>query len=506
MESERLAILMLKLHSIYKHFMAVAKRPPAKQNLKALSAVPDAGPEDLGDSDMRALFGARELSIQVLKEAYKDSTVPERSIELLAREDKPGKVLAIFCFGRSGSMFLQSFFDRKPYPRILTLPPDSLVDLETYKFPQSSLDSLNQVLEKTDRGTVTNQIVNWTTTEFQRCPQLFDDFDDYVELLDWRAPRDKFLALIQAQLAWLAPSPLTYNQLLRIIMLAHRLSRGQPVDFNDFDDVTYLWQAHVPLWNQVIQKTPRRHFLFKEITNLKTLTIVRFPEKSVDSHIIHHAFEFVQPPINTLVRRLLFEDFNYALAADLTNAAPAGSEVAVRFEDVHHHPAYVLQKICEWSGMQYESSMTKTDFILPVRGKKVTGARRLTVSEMRPKILSYFDVLKIRWLFEENYRMWGYGEMCDQELEKSLDEYQDLAKNIPFSCQALLTQMAGVSEEVSADESATLTKLFANERERRIKGVNIIPLLYNPEEITCPSHEEVSLNGFQNEGKPLASA
>ena len=437
---------------------------------------------DPGNLQGKMLFQADQLANDILAEVYHGTKVPDQAVELLKSPKKPGNVVAIFYCGRSGSMFLQSFFDRNPYPQILTLPPDSLVSLETFQFPQSCLDSLNTALSITTTGEVTKEIVNWTEEVFQRCGQLFDDFEGYTELRPWRAPREAFYALVQAQLAWLAPGALNYDQLLRILFVAHRLSRGQPVDCSNYGKLTFIWQAHVPIWGKEIQEQPRRRWLRQAISNLRTLTVVRFPEKTIDSHLIHHTFEAPQPPLGSLCRRLIF-DIGFAYTNEITSEKPDGTEYAVRFEDVHHHSAFVIGKICEWLGMEYDDRMEANDFVLPVHGKKISGARQLSSSEIKPKLLSYFDILKIRFLFQENYRAWGYESMCEPNIEASIQEYRKLAANIPFSCQALLADM-GQDVQIAEEEKKAMQILFEMERERRDTGINLLPLLYDLEDIS----------------------
>jgi hypothetical protein len=461
--------------------VSVSVREPSGTNVQDKSLL---------DQD-EILFDAETLAQNNLNEAYGERPIPNGVIELLGAPDKPGSVLACFFSGRSGSMFLQSFFDRIAYPRILTVPPDSLIGFETSQFPQPEIDRFNDFARRTATGQVTRGIVAWTNATLDRCAELFDDYEGYAELRPWRASRPVFSALVQAQLAWLAPRELTHDRLLRILFLAHRLARGESLDCSRPEKLTYLWQAHVPLWDKETQwpkgmpYLPRRIWLRHAFPGMKSLTVVRFPEKALDSHLIHHAFESVQPLLATLLRRLIF-DIGMAWGNDISDAHFDGSEFAVRFEDVHHHPEFVVRRICDWAGMDFDENMIATDFAFPVRGRTVSGARRLTQAEMQAKLLSYFDVLKIRFLLQENYRLWGYDEVCQPSLDASIKEYHELAKDIPFSCQALLTELGG-DAVLGAQEATILQDLFKAERARRDQGIHLIPLLYDTQELRASS-------------------
>lgn len=436
-----------------------------------------------------------ELARQTLAEAFEGSTVPEGAADLLLESRKPGNVLAIFYSGRSGSFFLQSFFMGHAYPRIVSLPPAALIGFET-KIRTADMARFNSI-PKDGSDTSGQEISDWIALVLSRLTALHHDdgLQGQAEGAD-TAPKTLFARLLKVQLTALGDRELGYEHLLKMLFIAHRLARGETLDCSAPDKLVYVWQAHVPLWHPKLQwpkdmdYLPRRQWLRNAFPGLKSVTVVRFPEKSLDSHLIHHAFEAVVPPLDTLLRRLLFE-IGMAWSNEITGSEDDGTEVAVRFEDLHHHSEFVIRRICDWAGIAFDARMTRTEFTQSVRGKAVTGARKLTFSEMQPRLLSHLDVLKIRHLLQENYRLWGYDGMCADGFQKSLSEYADISRKVPFSCQCLLATLQGAPDGGAA-EHALLAGMFEAERRRRDQGISLIPLLYDHRDLPAPDAQAPS--------------
>lgn len=113
------------------------------------------------------------------------------------------------------------------------------------------------------------------------------------------------------------------------------------------------------------------------------------------------------------------------------------------------------------------------------------GVRTLTAAEFEPKLLNYYDRLRIRSLMREEYRAWGYAERAN--LEESLEELDrdPAARCVPFGAQAILGQLdadIGIrpTPQCSAPllaEQEILTKYFAQARAQTDAGWRPIPLL-----------------------------
>ncbi len=339
---------------------------------------------------------------------------------------EPARVVALFFFGRSGSHFLQSFFDG--HPQVLTAPASAIENVEEMITPED--------LEAAD------------------AERLYASFPLVCEGLSPGAFRCHVQRLLD-QLSD-AGGQLTHERLLKVLFIARRVASGLPIDLTR--PVTILWQAHTPTM-------ARKRWILDTFEDPKLLTIVRFPEKAFDSHLVHHAFETLSSPLSTLFRRLLID--HMALSADV--AGDGSRERAVRFEDLHGNPASVLEVLGAW--LDVDPPDAANQFCFNVRGRNIVGARRLTRAEYEPKLLNHMDKIKVRHLLQENYRAWGYDQMILGGLDGALQEYADdpLVASLDFAAQGLI----GTPHE----EAHALKDAIIVERERRDAGIRLTPLL-----------------------------
>jgi hypothetical protein len=412
------------------------------------------------------------LAMEALTEAY-GSAIPQGAIDLLKNPNKPGRVVAIFFCGRSGSFFLQSFFDLRTNPRVLTVQPAALAHFEDI-IQQRDIDRVVQGGIQFDADPSTGaSLFEWLEWILRSFSGIFTKMPGQPGLDHLLAPVSAFSKLVYAQMRWLGPDNLTYESLLKILFVASALARGEKFDCGQ--PLVYLWQAHLPI-------AERKRGILKTFEGSRLLTIVRFPEKTLDSHLVHHGFESVSPPLSSLFRRLCID--HLAESADMVGDEASGREKAVRFEDLHHHTAFVLKAICDWLDVPAHD-LGENQFTLTVRGKSVTGARRLTSGEFESKLLSHFDRIKVRHLLRENYRTWRYEGLLAGGLQPSLDECarDELCRRLTFGAHALLCQHSGENATVIAEETRLLAAAIAAERQRRDDGIRLTPLLYDVNEL-----------------------
>ncbi len=333
----------------------------------------------------------------------------------------PSQVVALFFCGRSGSHLLQSFFDG--HPQVLTVPPSSIEWLEDVSLTAMAVSD------------------GFVGVSAGVSPEIFGD-----------SMRRQMDVLQAAGKLW------TPELMLKALFIARRMASGLPIDLTR--PLTFLWSAHTPTMQ-------RKRWILDTFEDPKLLTIVRFPEKAFDSHLMHHAFETVSDPLSSLVRRLLID--HMAQSADV--AGDGTRERAVRFEDLHGDCGSVLEALGNWLGVDPPSA--HNDFCHNVRGKSIVGVRKLTRSEYEPKLLNHFDKLKVRHLLQENYRAWGYDQMILGGLDASLAEYasEPVAAVLDFSAQALL------DDSENEEESESLEQALIAERRRRDAGIRLTPLL-----------------------------
>lgn len=410
-----------------------------------------------------------------LPHAYKEKAPSDDILDYVKNAHKPGKVCAVYFFGRSGSYFAQSFFDNAAHPHVLTFHPPALGAYD-YVVTQEKIDYFNH-LEITD----INEKEQW-------CSSVLEFFEPAYKL-DPSQPgfdsfcvsQELFFVFFFAQLLSYAQGEMTFELCLKSIFVANRMARGEDIDLSQ--NPVFLWQAHVPT-------VERKKWFLEHFSEPLLLNVVRFPEKALDSHIIHHGYESLSPPMNTLFRRLFFEH----MVVNNEPVAPveAKQEYVIRFEDLHHHTAFVLQRLCEWFEVPYMEHLVSNNFSMQVRGKKVSGARKLTPMEFTPKLLNFSDTMKIRQLLAKEYQAWGYETFCHFSMEASHKIYEsdELIRNLPFTVQYLLAAIDDTSPKELKNEVKLQKQLYQNEIVRREKGIDIVPLLYDLNNLDMQENKE----------------
>ena len=410
-------------------------------------------------------LAAQGLLSQALAEAYQDRDVPDGIMDLLASQRKPGRVCGIFFAGRSGSFLLQSFFDEFVHPQVLTAHPVGLCSFDL-EITQDWIDDFNR------NSFATNAAVEEGCHRLlRRLFYLFTKVPGHPALDQLCVPEQLLTKFVLGQLLLLEPSTLTHDTLLKILFLSYRLTRGGPIATDKL--LVYLWQAHTP--------SPERKLWMKRAFDRPyLLTMVRLPEKALDSHLIHHGYESVSPPFHTLFRRLFFE--HLCVNDELVSMPFDRREWVLRFEDLHRHTADVLQALCNLIEVPYYEGLSKNQFTLSVRGKPVTGTRTLGPNELEPRLLNRFDRLKVRYLMQEEYRVWGYESFCAPGLQASIEEYlsEPLAQSVPFGAHMILGGPPDTDLHGLLKESFLHKELFHLERKRRDQGIVLTPLLYRP--------------------------
>jgi hypothetical protein len=410
------------------------------------------------------LARATQALAEALAEAY-PSGAPEGAMDLLTAQKKPGTVCAIFYSGRSGSYLAQSFFDREMHPQVLTVNPPALERFD------GSISAAN--IAQFNDGSLKRDLPNFVTELLRVFPFLCGKLADQAGLDDLIAPHKLFGKFLYAQLMCIEPGNMTHEELLKIIFLAYRFSRGGQLQCRE--RLIYLWQAHIP-------EPRRKQWVLEQCDKPYLLTAARFPEKSFDSHLVHHAFGEILEQQLVLFRDLLFWRMCVGNEVIGTNA---GRQGALRFEDVHHNTAFVLEKLCEWWKIPYLPNLHKNAGTLYVRGQKISGVRPLTSQEFECKLLNYYDRIKLRFLMREEYQQWGYDRFCQPSLEESLSEYRlhEPLRNMPFATPMALGLRAGIPMETIMQEMKELDFTYERERKRRDKGIQVLPLLYNLDDL-----------------------
>lgn len=410
---------------------------------------------------------------EAIAEAYPQGA-PEGLLELLMRQKKPGTVCAMFFSGRSGSYFAQSFFDSEVHPQVLTVIPTPLELFETGIRPE--------IIEQFNQGPLKYDITHFIREIIRVFPGFCNKKEGQPGLDPLIAPEKLFGKFLGGLLLCIEEGNLNYEELMKILFLAYRCSRGGQIACDK--ELVYVWQAHVP-------SAKRRQWILDHFTNPYLLTMVRFPEKSLDSHLIQHAYENILRPRQKILNMSLFEQ----MAA---NHEPVGDDTSrqavIRFEDLHHHTAFVLEKLCDWWGVEFDPAICQTSGTMHVLGESVSGARRLTASEFECRLLNYYDRLKVRTLLQEEYRAWRYDAYCkepdfESSLKKQTEDY--VAMQIPFAAFGVFSLLDITERNLLIEDMLQVVNAFKNERKRRAEGIRLLMPLYD-------------LDALPKDGKPKA--
>lgn len=413
-----------------------------------------------------------------LEGVYSDTANVENVLNLVTTKKTPGKVLAIFYWGRSGSMLLHSMFESDDNPHVLTVPQTALIGFETSCFPDQAVKDLNKILDSPMCAFRSSAVQAWATAALQRMPVIQRCLD--AECGSFGNAQSIFCEILSLQLMLRADQIIDHEDILKAVFISFRSALGIPIAGPGGADPLFVWQAHVPLWGPDQWPTempyqPRRAWLHAHFPNLWSLTSVRFPEKSLDSHLIHHAFESLSPPMSTLFRRLLF-DVGMAATSHVVVTAPEHMQAAVRFEDLHHYPELVMQSICDWLAIEMVGSFSESDLSWGSGERAVMGLRNLTERELTPLIMSYADILKIRSLLAAEYEVWGYSKLCKPNFDRTAQDLRT-TDELPITAHWAVSRHEQSIDEALIQEDI-LREAFTNAKADREGGVKLLPLLF----------------------------
>jgi hypothetical protein len=111
------------------------------------------------------------------------------------------------------------------------------------------------------------------------------------------------------------------------------------------------------------------------------------------------------------------------------------------------------------------------------------GTRELKEIDFRPKILSQSDVILLRNLMAENYRVWGYEDYCETPtFEESIKKFNKEKVCFQFEVQEKIAKSHD-DHHLMVEEDSKIQESCEKERLRRTGNFRIIPLLYDIDEL-----------------------
>lgn len=389
---------------------------------------------------------------------------------LLDAPEEINRIVAVNFWGRSGSFLLSSLFDS--HPEVLhVMPSHSMFDVAMIRF-----EFFDRFMEQC--GSI-NGVVNAIVSDFREN----QDGTVWSALKEEEAPR--FAEALAYGLRGLQKRGfLNAGAMFRLVHIALALVQGKTYDRIPM----ILFQSHHG-------STYYRRHLRKILPEIRFVSCVRYPPRTFDSHLYHHYYS------RTICKPFQLAPLLFEWLIDMgewdDQSDRVGTTTIVRFEDIHNHTEFMTRWLCNWLGMEWNSCLldsTVGGSSWSMQGAQAVhqGTRQMTAKDFELQVLSRWDDLRIRTLFNQNMVEWGYiGEAEGKANASILDDsaLQETLLSTPLALYATEIKRA-VDQGLPAAEAAALfaesnsrlVELMKNELQRRkTTGARLLPMLYRDE-------------------------
>lgn len=303
-------------------------------------------------------------------------------------------IVCITCYGRSGSVLLQSLLDG--HPQLISTPAHAFVVPQVRR---GLLGFLNTGL----KGKTIPYLVGETMHLF---PYLFRETDQTpalrtaADLSTVGVPRAAFARILNGILKTIEPRHTEPRVFFRAIHYAYHVSLGRDVS----DLKAIIWQHHTPIGDDLVKV-----WLMRNLGNVKFLVPVRRPEVTLSSHFDAKNFDGDKPSSLRNASELI-EQLTWGGRAHKT-LIPYSA--AVRFEDVHSQTEKVTKAIAQWIGAEWHPNMLEPtldggEMLFPKGDTFIRGFNPDIEKKQSAKHFSYFDKLVFAAFNYHAYEKWGY--------------------------------------------------------------------------------------------------
>jgi len=354
-------------------------------------------------SDGRGLAGepgekrrARDAEPTAARPAGED-LVARKIAELRQYYDVPGidRVVAICCWGRSGSYFLASFLDG--HDDVLTIP----LSMGELIYPFWERHRHLSLREKLFAYPGFLESMRYDASFFRGVFRIGE--------ADYHASVSALLAVYADQPVEVLETRATF---FRFLVVAYNLAFGRRPG-NPRPMIVH--PQH--LWSNANAQR-----LASDFPGCRFIHTVRDPISCFDSTAQHFADlndeKFVArqyDPAFLRRPRYNYPAWNALWALALRDAPHQGMQersIAVRFEDMHTDPRQTMGRVARWLGVAeapglLESTFNGTPWVVESGGKTWTGTRQEQVRR-RSRNMSWVDRTLIFALLQENFASWGY--------------------------------------------------------------------------------------------------
>ena len=347
------------------------------------------------------------------------------------------KIVTLYGFGRSGSLFLHSLFDG--HPDISTLPGyffKGWFNEKTWPLLQPNyaednwreklaLDICNYFEPQFDANSKKNVIgkPNGDTAWFAQNLGFTQLGNDRSEVLD--LDQDKF----KNSLIKLLKSYSTINVKVCFELIHEAFHDAYRVTTNqDYEDKTIFYHLHNPNY---YERTSFNYYY----PNNKSLFIVRHPIQMLESWI---TYELKQIP-ETLAVNASFENnyeiikilqssnkISYTLQYFMNPLNSMGIVKGVKLEDIKNDPQKTLNKMCKWIGIKNDPTLYKSEFMgkqysrPSINFDNITGFDKRSIDVPIGRLFGKRDIIILETLFWPFMNEYNYTQMSKKEFIKNL--------------------------------------------------------------------------------------
>ncbi len=306
-------------------------------------------------------------------------------------------------WGRSGSSLLHSLL--YDHPQVLSIPIESLI-VFFRRYPSLLRASvINSQFEPV-------KFIECLSAEFPNIFAADPRFPHHGKRYNGGkgAPLEGFASafLIAIQSAMLADPEKTQTSIGRSvfysIFIAYAHALGREIGTRE---PIIVWQQHDP------PDETERQMLMQYLPNIKFLHSVRLPEKAFDSNIFHMYREL---PVHKDLRYNIYVSLITTML-ERDKFIPQQDSMrffCVRMEDLHTKTRETMELVARWVNIDWDDTLLKSthdgeEFKLWRPGGYTTGLNPQIWKQNRCKCLFFYDRWKLRYLFEQNYKEWGYN-------------------------------------------------------------------------------------------------
>ena len=302
------------------------------------------------------------------------------------------RVVAICFYGRSGSFLLHSLLDN--HPDVVAVPPFLLLQ-SFYPF----WDTFGGLPVDELVTAFIEQHQPWfSATALREGPQapLFgpEGKDDIsVDATVFGAALRRHLRDGEE------PATTTRRRFFQAIQVAYQDALGRRLRSTD---PLVVFSLHTP-------SAEYARLLSEDFPDVRFIHVVREPVSAFGAHLVHHLYEFPQPPFENFPARML----EMLLGSDRYLVEARGSSAAVRFEDLHMDPEATMRRLASWLDLAWDPELLHTTYNGVLACHKKNGALISGLDPARaryrpPATLHLIDRAVLRLLLWQNRQLWGY--------------------------------------------------------------------------------------------------